>query len=331
MLPLAAFGFATATHYALFAVLAAMIGTVILSVKVIGRRAWGITAAVGVILLRHAQPAGDEMILENLSALMGLGLAVTLLFAARGRWKVAGAVLGLTLAIKPLLLPVVLIFVLARKWRALMIVIGIPLILNAIAFAIVPDVSAFWHVLPTMMSMRFTADELNASIASVGVLLGMPTAAIWILRIAAGLLTLIVAWWAWRWSRDPAIRLVNTTGALLVGLYLCGSLTEDHYMLTLIPLAVATSSARSPMRWPVAWIGVAWLMGNFMIPASTLGLSWLPALTTNRCFGLGVVLLALAAGMPIERWLADREQRGETGPLARLMQRFGLAQHVGAA
>jgi arabinofuranan 3-O-arabinosyltransferase len=320
LLPLAGFrNFANATHYGLYAVLFAMIATVVISAKIIGRRAWGLTAAVGVVLLARAQPAQDEMILENMSALMGLGLAATLLLASRGRWNLAATALGVTFAIKPLLIPVVLIFVFARQWRALLVVIGIPLVLNAVAFAVVPDVGAFWHVVSPMVNMRFTADELNASIASVGVLLGMSSALIWGLRIAAGLLTLFATWGSWRWSRDPAIRLVNTTGTLLIGLYLCGSLTEDHYMLTLIPLIVATTTFRSPMRWPLAWIGVCWLMGHYMIPASTLGLSWLPALTTNRCFGLAVVLVALAAGMPVERQLARRRRRTGPGPLARLV------------
>ena len=59
------------------------------------------------------------MVLENLSALMAFGLAAVLLLASRGRWNEAGAVLGLSIAIKPLLIVVVVVFLLARKWRAL--------------------------------------------------------------------------------------------------------------------------------------------------------------------------------------------------------------------
>lgn len=318
MLPLAAFSEETVYHYAELALVIGLAATAMMSAKLIGRRYWGLTAAFCFLALHSVQPVGDEVVLENVSALIAVGMAGTLLLASRGRWNWAAVVLGTTLAIKPILAPVVLIFLLARRWKALSIAVGIPVILCLVAIPTIAGLNSLWSVLPFLFDRTGAGyDAYNASLFSVGALTGLSFFTTTFLRVVAGGLALLAAWWAWQFSRNETSRLLNTSGALMIGLFLAGPLTEDHYMLVLIPLAVGMSYGLSPMRWPTAWLGVAWLMAvpsiwfvrTHMISAATLGLTGQQTQMVNRCLGLGLVLLTLLVGMPFERALSARYAR----------------------
>jgi arabinofuranan 3-O-arabinosyltransferase len=322
MLPLAAFSEKTVEHYADVAVVIALAAAVMMSAKLIGRRYWGLTAAIGFFVISVAQPVHDEMILENVSVLIATGLCATLLLASKDHWNWAAGALGITLAVKPILAPVVLLFVFARRWKALYIAIGIPFVLNLAALPTIRGLGRIWSILPLLFDRTGTFDAYNASLFSVGALTGLPSLATTVVRVAAAILALLAAWWGWRFSYDDASRLVNTSAALLIGLYLAGPLTEDHYMLTLIPLAIAASTWRSPASLPTAWLGLAWLMNatniwgisTHLVSGSTLGITEQKALMVDRCLGLALVLLTLLAGIRAQRALTAYAMGKSTRP-----------------
>ncbi|WP_187369901.1 glycosyltransferase 87 family protein, partial [Streptomyces boluensis] len=64
-------------------------------------------------------PFGHLVRLGNWTVVAAAALPLALLLAHRGRWVVAGAVVGAAIAVKPLLVPVLLLFVAARRWRGL--------------------------------------------------------------------------------------------------------------------------------------------------------------------------------------------------------------------
>ncbi len=346
MLPLAAFSEKTVEHYADVAVVIALAAAVMMSAKLIGRRYWGLTAAIGFFVLSAAQPVHDEMILENVSVLIATGLCATLLLASKDHWNWAAGALGLTLAVKPILAPVVLLFVFARRWRALSISVGIPFVLNLVALPTIRGLGRIWSILPLLFDRTRTFDAYNASLFSVGALTGLPSLATTVVRVAAALVALLAAWWGWRFSYDDASRLVNTSAALLIGLYLAGPLTEDHYMLTLIPLAIAASAWRSPASLPIAWLGLAWLMNapsiwgisTHLVSGSTFGITEQKALMVDRCLGLALVLLTLLAGIRTQRALTSCAMGTSTRPkrwldaaaalLARISGSSPLPQHA---
>jgi arabinofuranan 3-O-arabinosyltransferase len=256
----------------------------------LGRRWWGLTSAVAVFALGWAQPMVAELSLENVTVMCALALAVFYLLASRGQFIAAGAVIGLSLSIKPLLLPVVLVFLLARKGRAFCLAVVIPAALNAIAFAVVKSPNQVWSKLPSLLDRSGIGVELNS--AWVGVAHGLPGFATILIRLATVALAVAGAWWSWQQITDPATRLITTTSVLLIGTFLAGTLSENHFMLTLVPLAMTMIVPLSPMRRFAAGVGVLLVMG-LTPPGSMLGLNSEANLSAFAAFGMALVLLTI--------------------------------------
>ncbi|WP_240044721.1 glycosyltransferase 87 family protein, partial [Streptomyces alboflavus] len=90
--------------------------------------------------------------LGNWTVASALALPVALLCVCRGRWGTAGAVIGVAVAVKPLLVPVLLLFVFARKWRALGVAVLVPVVVSVLAALVLPDPGAFFtRTLPFLL------------------------------------------------------------------------------------------------------------------------------------------------------------------------------------
>jgi arabinofuranan 3-O-arabinosyltransferase len=276
---------------------------VMLSSAALGRRWWGLTSAVVVFALGWAQPMVAELSLENVTVMCALALAGFYLLASRGRFVAAGAVIGLSLSIKPLLLPVVVVFVLARKARALCLAIAVPAVLNAIAFAVVKNPNQVWSKLPSLLDRSGIGVELNS--AWVGVAHGLPGLATLIIRLATVALAVAGAWWSWQHVYEPAIRLITTTSVLLIGTFLAGTLSENHFMLTLVPLAMTVIVPGAPIRRFAGGIGVLWVMG-VTPPGSLLGLDSEANLSAFAAFGMALVLVTIVVVLGRRRAAAAR-------------------------
>jgi arabinofuranan 3-O-arabinosyltransferase len=268
-------------------------GTVVVTSAALGRRWWGLTSAVVVFALRWAQPMVAELKLDNVTVICTLALAVFFLLMVRGHSAAAAAVIGLSLAVKPLLLPVVVVFLLARKWRDFGIAVAIPAVLNAIAFAVVADPNQVWQKLPSLLDRSGAGTVLNSAWVGVAQILGLPGFAATLIRIATVAIVVATAWWAWNELSDSATRLITTASVLLIGAYLAGTLSENHFMMTLVPLAMTAVVAGAPMRWFTGWIGILWLMG-LTPPASMLGLDTYSNLSAFQAFGMALVLVTIA-------------------------------------
>src|SRR5258708_22529277 len=69
------------------------------------------------------------LIQGNVNGIILLGEVVAMLAASRGRWRLFGLVLGLTLSLKPALVPLLILPILWRRWDAIVIaaaVVGVP-------------------------------------------------------------------------------------------------------------------------------------------------------------------------------------------------------------
>jgi arabinofuranan 3-O-arabinosyltransferase len=233
-----------------------------------------------------------ELSLENVTVLCALGLAAFYLLTTRGHFIAAGAVIGLSLSIKPLLLPVLVVFLLARKGRALGIAIVVPAVLNAIAFAVVSHPNQVWSKLPSLLERSGIGVELNSAWVGVGHVLGLPGFVTILIRIVTVALAVAGAWWSWRQLTDPATRLVTTTSVLLIGTFLAGTLSENHFMLTLVPLAMTVVVPGAPMRRTTGAIGILLVMG-LTPPGSLLGLNSEANLSAFGAFGMALLLVTI--------------------------------------
>ncbi len=285
---------------------------VMLSAHLLGRPWWGLSAAIVVLALHWAEPATAELQLENVTVLCCVALAIFFLLGAREHWITAGVVIGLSLSIKPLFLSVLLVFVLTRKWRALAAAVAVPAVLNGLAFAVVKDPTQVFSKLPSLLSRSGSGALLNSAWVDVFRTFAFPHWATILVRLATVAVALIAAWWSWRLLEDARVRLVTTSSVLLIGAYLGGTLSENHYMLTLIPLAMSAVLPLSPMRQVTAWIGTLLFMG-LTPPASMLGIDTGANLSAYRAFGMSLVLLTIV-GVLGARWYRRRAPSGVTSP-----------------
>jgi arabinofuranan 3-O-arabinosyltransferase len=273
---------------------------VMISAAVAGRRWWGLTAAVTVFALRFAKPLIAELSLQNMSVLCLLTLVGFYWFASRDQWLLAAGTIGVSLSLKPLLLAVLIVFVLARRWRALAVALAIPAALNILALLLVRNPGGVLSKLPGLLNRAGSGALLNSAWVDVLRTFGFPHWSVIVVRLATAAVAVLAAVLAWKRLENLALRCVTTTTALLLGVYLAGTLSENHYMLTLVPFAVAAVIPGSPLRWFPGWIGMLLLMG-LIPPPSLLGISAPANQSAFMAFGMAITLLTIVAVVAFRR------------------------------
>ena len=183
----------------------------------------------------------------------------------------AGAVIGLTLVLKPLLGPLLLLPLLNRQWRALVPAVVVPVVINAAAWPLVSDPTDF--VTRTVPYILGTRDYFNSSIEGNGVYFGLPTWLIVFLRLLFTVLAIGALWLLYRYyrTRDPLFWFTNSAGVLLLWSWLVLALAQGYYSMMLFPLLMTVVLRNSLIRnWP-AWLGIygfmtldRWLLFNWM-------------------------------------------------------------------
>ena len=293
---------------------------VMVSASAIRLRWWGLTSAATIFLLSFTQAMTGELGLENVTVLCFLALAVFYYFSIRGRWVLGGVAIGLSLAIKPLLLPVLLVFLLARQWRGLAAAVAVPAALNLLALGLVAHPSQVFSKLPSLLDRTGTGVALNSAWVDVTRTLALPVGVSVTLRVATVVVVIIGTWWAWQVLDDAVLRIVTASSLLLIGAYLAGTLSEYHFMLTLVPLVMTVVLARSPVRTVPALLGIVWMMGHLTLPRSVLGLGSASANNSVfRAFGMSVLLASIVVVLARRRrsavpLAAPVEEQGEDAP-----------------
>jgi arabinofuranan 3-O-arabinosyltransferase len=208
--------------------------------------------------LSLARPVTDTLEAGNVNGLLLCVEAAMLLAAARGRWGLAGLLMGIGLAIKPVLLPLLLLFVVTRQWRTLAIGMVVPIVLS-IPFLINgrSAITYLTHTTPLLLTAQanyFTdpnvaltalSGRLHTPVILVGSLrLIVVGVAVWLLRVR------------WRTDRDETLRLVECTGIILVATFLSSSFSWSYYAIYLLPLLLSVVHGQSVIRNAVSWGGI---------------------------------------------------------------------------
>ncbi|QTJ69844.1 DUF2029 domain-containing protein [Rhodococcus sp. ZPP] len=211
----------------------------------------------------------NTLVFTNINGLVLLGEIVFLLLLLRRRDYWSGAAIGLTFAVKPILAPLLLLPLVRGQWRVFVTALGIPVVLTAVAWPLAADPAAFLtHTAPYLMQSR---DYFNSAIVGNGTYYGLPSLLITGLRGLFALLVLGSVWLLCRYHRSDEVFFVTTTsGVLLTGSFLLGSLGQMYYSMMLVPLLLSVVLPNSVMRnWP-AWLAVygflsydSWLSGRF--------------------------------------------------------------------
>jgi arabinofuranan 3-O-arabinosyltransferase len=293
----------------------------------IGARWWGPTAAATVLLLSFTGAMRGEMSLENTSVLGFLALALFFLFALRDHWYLAAVAIGLSISIKPLLVVVLLVFLLARRWKPFWLAVAIPVVLNALAIALVSAPLQVLNKLPSLLNRTGSGVTYNSAWVDVARSFGLPEGATILLRIATVVLALVAAWFAWTRLADPRLRIITATSVLLAGEFLSGTLSEYHFMLTLVPLGMTVVITGSVVRTVTGVIGIAWVMDALAPPPALLGLGRNANDSAFRAIGMSLLILTVTVVLARRR--PPREDTDPQHPLTRRADRPRPGELVG--
>lgn len=267
--------------------------SVMITAVAIGARWWGPTAAVTTLLMSLVGAMRGEMPLENVSVLGFLALALFFLFALRDHWYAAAVAIGLSISVKPLLVVVLLVFLFARRWRAFGLAVAIPVVLNVMGIALVSAPRQVLSKLPSLLNRSGSGITYNSAWVDVARNLGLPEGVTIMLRIATVLLVIAAAWFAWTRFADARLRVITTTSVLLMGEYLAGTLSEYHFMLTLVPLAMTIVIAGSVIRSVTGVIGIVWVMDVLAPPPALLGLGSDANDSAFRAIGMSLLVVTV--------------------------------------
>jgi arabinofuranan 3-O-arabinosyltransferase len=317
LLPLGALGIAWAGRLFFVVDLATILCAAALLLNVFGLRWRGSAGAITLFGLSLAWPVIFTLDAGNVNGPVLLGLAGFLLATVRGRWLAAGACLGLTLALKPILAPVLLVVALYRRWKTLGIAVGIPVGLSALVILAVPSTRSFFDTTLPLLLHGQNAQIQDASIALRGAAarLSVPDPATYVVEVVVALITLGLLWRRWRGSQAEPRRVVELTTIALVGGFLLSTFAFSHYGIFLLPFAISLADRSSPHRH---WLAAGAL---FCIGAKQgWGLNRLPhrvdeILAQRFTFALLVLLLVFWLGIRRETLQAAAPQTtGDTGP-----------------
>ncbi|HTJ33850.1 MAG TPA: glycosyltransferase family 87 protein [Dactylosporangium sp.] len=241
----------------------------------VGLRSW--LGVAGVAAFALFNPAVSVVELGNWTAPVAALMSVALLLMGRGRWLAAAAVIGLSIAVKPMLVPIGLVFLLARKWRGLAIAAGIPVAACAAVTPLLPEPGLFFtRTLPFLLGGQDDfARPYDSSLPAMLPRIGIDGAPLAIVRVAVIGIAVAAAVLRWRHGGDERLRLVDTSAILMIGTFLVSTPAFGYYPLVVLPPLVASvlvrgSVARSVWFWvavvplvrPLQFIGIDFLDGG---------------------------------------------------------------------
>jgi arabinofuranan 3-O-arabinosyltransferase len=267
--------------------------SVMIAAVAIGAKWWGPTAAATILLLSFTGAMRGEMPLENVSVLGFLALALFYLFTLRDHWYAAAIAIGLSISIKPLLVVVLLVFLFARRWKAFGLAVAIPVLLNVIGIALVSAPRQVLSKLPSLLNRSGSGITYNSAWVDVARTFGLPEGVTILLRVATVVAVIVAAWLAWTRLSDARLRIITTSSLLLMGEYLSGTLSEYHFMLTLVPLAMTIVIAGSPIRSVTGVIGIAWAVDALAPPPSLTGFGRNANDSAFRAIGMSLLILTV--------------------------------------
>ncbi|MEV5548908.1 glycosyltransferase family 87 protein [Streptomyces sp. NPDC052309] len=252
-------------------------------------------------------PFGHLVHLGNWTVTAAVALPLCLLLAGRGRWGAAGAVIGVAVALKPLLAPMVLLFLFAGRWRALTAAVLVPALASAGAALLLPDPAGFFtRTLPFLLHGDDGFVRLyEASPAAVLPRLGVPGPLAEGIAVVAAGAGVLCAYRRWRRADPGPLRLAETGAGLMLSAFLVSRPSYDHYLVVVLPLLLAgLPYAGSVARGPWFWVALVPQVPGLALP-------WLePA--RRRAFKDAFTLCVLAVA--VARQARPAEAGGGYGP-----------------
>jgi arabinofuranan 3-O-arabinosyltransferase len=235
--------------------------------RTMGTRPWVLAAsAVLAALLLEGDLVVSTAFLDNIDLFLLLPLVAIIACWATGRWQAGAILLGVTLLIKPLLLPLLLIPLVTRRWRDAVLATAIGL-----SSALFIPLLANETSLLTVVQRLFHGSNLvgqnavyNLSISGLGDWYHIPLVLTLVARVVvvAVLVACLVRTYRVNRNSEVAPNMVGPlAGMVLAGAFLAGPLSEDHYVVLLLPLGLTCLLARRTITNAV--VGLAGLFAIY--------------------------------------------------------------------
>lgn len=194
-------------------------------------------------------PVAQTLDAADVNGLILLAEVGFLLVLARNRGILAGACLGLSLAIKPVLLALGLILLLRRKWPGALVAAAIPIGLSLlVTIAVANPLDFVRTTIPFLLGGEGGGAGENVSIAGTVVRLGLPMAFGVALRVIAGAAGIALVWLLRRETNS-----VPFAAVLIATTFLTAPFSWPYYGIYLLPLLAYAIAGGA--NWN--WLGVA--------------------------------------------------------------------------
>ncbi|MFC9896395.1 glycosyltransferase family 87 protein [Nocardia sp. NPDC127579] len=212
-----------------------------------------VAAPVVLLAMFMSETVINTLVFTNVNGCLLLAelLFIRWLIQRRDLW--AGAVMGLSIAVKPTLAPLLLIALVRGQWKVFFTAIGVPLVLNAIAWPLVKDPMDF--IRRTFPYIGLTRDYFNSAIGGNAEYYGLPVWLTWTLRLSMGAVVALTLWILYRYYREDELFFITTSsGVLLIASWLLSSLGQMYYSMLVFPFLMSVVLRNSVLRnWP-AWL-----------------------------------------------------------------------------
>lgn len=240
-----------------------------LLLKLFGYGLKSVAAPILLLAMFSSETVTNTLVFTNINGCVLLGEIVFIMLLLKRRDLWAGAALGLTIAVKPILAPLLLIALVRGQWKVFITAIGVPLALTAIAWPLSKDPMAF--VTETVPYLGESRDYFNSAIVGNAEYYGLAPWLTWGIRLLFVAMVLISLWLLYRYYRNDELFFVATSsGVILTASWLLGSLGQMYYSMMLFPLLMTVVLKNSVLRnWP-AWLAIygfmyydSWLSTRF--------------------------------------------------------------------
>lgn len=280
-------------------------------------RSWIFPLTLSLVFLTEAVTSTLRFANVNGTLLLAQTLFIVLLL--RDRRIAAGLVLGLAITVKPIVAPLLFLAFVRRDWTTIVSAAIVPVVFNVIAWPLANDPMAYIdRTIPYLGEVRLHA---NASISGELLYFGAPELLVklWLIAFAVPVILSLVLLLRWQW-RDEVFWALTTSGVLVNGVLLLGSLGQQYYSLLLLPTIVGffhilgdrRDAQGDPTRsvvanWPAAlaivmfFFSLNWFMEDYAIGS----LLWIQVMAW-----IGWMLLCLTMCGCLIKWTIEEHGAG---------------------
>ncbi len=226
----------------------------------------------GVVVIAFlTEPVTNTIDFTNVNGSLLLALVLYLVLLDRRQNLLAGLIIGLAIAIKPVFLPLLFLPFMRKQFSTIAVGIAVVVAANLAAWPLMVQPEDYLAI--TIPYLGIVRDYANASLPGQLVWLGAHPTLILLWQLFFAVFVMIALVLLLRWlDRDEKFWLATTSGLLLTGAFFLSSLGQQYYSLMLLPMVL---TILRPL------IGVKDDDGN---PAPTVMLSWPAGLATVLLF-----------------------------------------------